>query len=224
MPVPNTDDRLTRRPLRDVVAERLQTAILDGSFQPGEVLTDAELSEWLGVSRTPIREALQRLERVGLIETLPNRYTRVALPEFADAFAAFQALGALFGGVVRVTVPQMSVEYRREALYRIDAEVARLEGGGSPRLVFTADGGYEAWLRFCPNEALVSVVRDVTCGLSFRLRSPDLETKVLSRDHTLRHLPIFRAAVENGDGSRAEEAIERMHFLHESARQCGARR
>ena len=59
--------------LGDEVYARLGEAILDGSLAPGERLRDHDLAEWLGVSRTPVREALQRLERVGLVEVSPHR-------------------------------------------------------------------------------------------------------------------------------------------------------
>ena len=66
--------------LGDEVYALLGEAILDGKLAPGERLRDHELAERLGVSRTPVREALQRLERSGLVEVSPNRYTRVSIP------------------------------------------------------------------------------------------------------------------------------------------------
>ncbi len=66
MPIPvATPDSSPRRLLRDVVLKQLQGAILDGTLEPGERLTDDELVAWLGVSRTPIREALLRLRSLG---------------------------------------------------------------------------------------------------------------------------------------------------------------
>ena len=64
--------------LGDEVYALLGEAILDGRLPAGERLRDQELAERLGVSRTPVREALQRLERTGLVEVAPNRYTRVS--------------------------------------------------------------------------------------------------------------------------------------------------
>ena len=64
--------------LRDQAYAQLRDAILDGTLEPGEHLRDAAIADWLGLSRTPIREALARLEEYGLVETSPNRYTRVA--------------------------------------------------------------------------------------------------------------------------------------------------
>ena len=108
MPVPAERADTTRTLLRDQAYARLRDAILDGTLEPGEQLKDAELAEWLGLSRTPIREAVARLEEYGLVETEPNRYTRVAplsARDARDAFpvvAALQALAAALG-VSRLT-------------------------------------------------------------------------------------------------------------------------
>lgn len=62
----------------------LSRAVLDGVLAPGERLVDDELIAWLGVSRTPIRTALERLGDGGLVLLAANRYTRVALPDADD--------------------------------------------------------------------------------------------------------------------------------------------
>lgn len=67
-----------RRLLRNDVFEMLLERIMSGAFAPGERLKDADLTAWLQVSRTPVREALSRLATVGLIKTAPNRFTVVA--------------------------------------------------------------------------------------------------------------------------------------------------
>lgn len=79
MPIPITDTVETpRRLLRDVVFDKMLAAIVDGTLVPGERLNDDELTKWLGVSRTPVREAIAQLHTYGLVEIEANRYTRVA--------------------------------------------------------------------------------------------------------------------------------------------------
>ena len=79
MPVPPAaDQRIPRSLLRDGVYLRLRDAIVDGTLAPGEQLRDAELAAWLGVSRTPVREALLRLGQAGLVQARPGRSTTVA--------------------------------------------------------------------------------------------------------------------------------------------------
>ena len=95
MPIPKRKAEASRTLLRDQAYVRLRDAILDGTLEPGEQLKDAEIAEWLGLSRTPIREALARLEEYGLVETAPNRYTRVTTLSAGDARDAFSVVAAL---------------------------------------------------------------------------------------------------------------------------------
>ena len=108
MPVPVASSTEGRQLLRDSVFVRIRDAIIDGTLEPGERLVDAELSGWLGVSRTPIREALARLDAAGLVETKPGRYTIVSPIHprtLADAQAVTAAMNEL---AVRTAVPLLT--------------------------------------------------------------------------------------------------------------------
>lgn len=65
-------------PLRDVVFNTLRQAILKGELKPGERLMEIQLAERLGVSRTPIREAIRKLELEGLVLMIPRKGAEVA--------------------------------------------------------------------------------------------------------------------------------------------------
>lgn len=99
MPVPkSTVENSPRKLLRDVVLEKMLVAIQDGTLQAGERLNDDELVAWLGVSRTPIREAIAKLVDYGLVEMEANRYTRVATPtaeQFDEALQVFAGIAEL---------------------------------------------------------------------------------------------------------------------------------
>lgn len=88
---PVTDRRL----LRQNVFERLLADIIDGTLAPGRRLRDDELTAILGVSRTPLREAVARLDELGLVHTAPNRFTRVAPLASTAIFEAVDVLVAL---------------------------------------------------------------------------------------------------------------------------------
>lgn len=98
MPIPSESRAVDRSLLRDDVFLRLRDAIVDGTFQPGEQLKDGDIAEWLGVSRTPVREALLRLGTSGLVTSLPGRSTTVsvidatAVRDARDVIAAMHAL------------------------------------------------------------------------------------------------------------------------------------
>lgn len=84
MPIPSTEI-FNRSFMRDDVYQSLRKWIISGELEPGEKLKDKELAAQLGVSRTPVRESLRKLEDEGLVETAPNRWTRVSLIRFSDA-------------------------------------------------------------------------------------------------------------------------------------------
>jgi DNA-binding GntR family transcriptional regulator len=107
MPVPSRKAETSRTLLRDQAYVRLRDAILDGTLEPGEQLKDAEIADWLGLSRTPIREALARLEEYGLVETAPNRYTRVTPLSAGDALDAFTVVAALHSLAASLGVPRV---------------------------------------------------------------------------------------------------------------------
>ena len=97
-------------------------AILDdvhqGRLLPGTRISDSDLAEKLGVSRTPVREALQRLREIGIIEASANRYTRIAIispQQTADAMVVWVALyGALVSEVIALVPPDMVLAMRAD--------------------------------------------------------------------------------------------------------------
>ncbi|MCP2093188.1 MULTISPECIES: GntR family transcriptional regulator [Actinosynnema] len=92
---------------RDQALSAIREAIMVGDLAPGAPIRDVELAERLGLSRTPVREALARLTDEGLVESKPHSYTRVtelSTSAVRDAHAVVQAMHAL---AVRLAVPLM---------------------------------------------------------------------------------------------------------------------
>jgi DNA-binding GntR family transcriptional regulator len=108
MPIPSHSAGVDRSLLRDDVFRRLRDAIVDGTFQPGEQLKDAELAEWLGVSRTPVREALLRLGTSGLVAAIPGRSTTVTPIDSKAAADARDVIGAMHAMAVREVAGKLS--------------------------------------------------------------------------------------------------------------------
>ncbi|MEV7626011.1 GntR family transcriptional regulator [Actinoplanes sp. NPDC089786] len=107
MPIPPGSPAVGRLLLRDDVYRRLRDAIVDGTFRPGEQLKDGELAEWLGVSRTPVREALLRLGGSGLVVTLPGRSTRVSAIDTPSVRDARDVIAAMHALAVRQTAGRL---------------------------------------------------------------------------------------------------------------------
>ena len=108
MPIPSGGPAVDRSLLRDDVYRRLRDAIVDGTFVPGEQLKDGEIAEWLGVSRTPVREALLRLGGSGLVVALPGRSTRVSTVDARSVRDARDVIAAMHELAVRQTTGRLS--------------------------------------------------------------------------------------------------------------------
>ena len=78
------------QPLREVVCETLREAIISGVLRPGERLMEIQLAEELGVSRTPVREAIRKLELEGFVIMIPRRGTYVADLSIKDINEVFE--------------------------------------------------------------------------------------------------------------------------------------
>ncbi|MFI9503380.1 GntR family transcriptional regulator [Nocardia sp. NPDC052566] len=108
MPIPESRGIASRSLLRDNAYRAIRDAIVDGTLAPGERLNDADLVQWLGVSRTPIREALTRLEHAGLVQTKPGHYTIVSPLDIRDIRAAQSVTGAMHELAIREALPNLS--------------------------------------------------------------------------------------------------------------------
>src|SRR5579864_6169744 len=102
MPLPDTTPAVTRVCLRDAAYVRLRDWIIDGTLAPNEPLRDEALAEALGMSRTPVREALQRLEDDGLVVTTATRRSYVSPVTLAQAREVFPIVATLERLAVRL--------------------------------------------------------------------------------------------------------------------------
>lgn len=143
MPVPAARGLHRRALLRDDVYASLRDAIVRGEFAPGEKLRDAELGEWLGVSRTPIREALLRLAGAGLVIAQPGKVTMVS-PVTSESVAHAQQIAAeLHALAIRIAVPLMGPRHL-EAMAAANADLARAVSTGDVEAAVEADDAFHA--------------------------------------------------------------------------------
>jgi DNA-binding GntR family transcriptional regulator len=116
------------------VYERVRSAILDGELAPGAVMSQVALAEDLGISRTPLREALRMLQSEGLVEGEPNRRVRVAPMTARDLEELYVMRITLEAEAIRLSVPHMTSE-----------DLARLEGQMAEMAHYAAAKDYRRW-------------------------------------------------------------------------------
>ena len=107
------------QPLREVVCESLRDAIRRGVLKPGERLMEIQLSEELGVSRTPVREAIRKLEQEGYVIMMPRRGTYVATMSIRDINEIFEirtALESLSNGLAAERITEEELEHLQRLL------------------------------------------------------------------------------------------------------------
>ena len=110
MPIPQIKI-LNRTFIRDDVYQSLREWIVGGDLEPGEKLKDKELAAQLGVSRTPVREALRKLENEGLVETSANRWTKVTAITIQDAERIYPIIQKLEELALTLAFPKMSAQH-----------------------------------------------------------------------------------------------------------------
>ncbi|TAJ33605.1 MAG: GntR family transcriptional regulator [Reyranella sp.] len=113
---------LVRSTLPEAAAERLRTLIIEGELAPGTKLNERELSERLGVSRTPLREAFRMLAADGLLVQLPNRGAQVVAMSRDDVRDAFEVMAALEGLAGELAVGRVT-DAEVEGLRALQAEM-----------------------------------------------------------------------------------------------------
>jgi DNA-binding GntR family transcriptional regulator len=145
----------------DLVYGRVLAAIQDGGLTPGERLIDLELAAELGVSRAPVRDALQRLRMVGVVETVAGHYTRVAVIDPVRTEQAFRVRLELFRAVVNEVVPTISagtVSQMRAAHRSFRAHMRPFDAYE----LAAADATFYATLADSANTELTRAVQSVT--------------------------------------------------------------
>jgi DNA-binding GntR family transcriptional regulator len=206
MPLPKTSPPLTRVCLSDVAYARLRDWILDGTLAPGEPLRDTALAEALGMSRTPIRDALQRLEEEGLVLTGPTRRTCVSEVTVKQAREVYPIMAMLEALAIRLALPTMD-EPALAALREANTHLAEALAAGAAAAATAADEAvHAAFVSRCGNDELIALVGDLRAKVR-RLEGAFWGSA--DRSPSLADHEEIAAALAARDATRAERALGR---------------
>lgn len=162
MPVPSEEGKHKRSLLREQAYLSIRDAIIDGTLAPGEQLRDPELARWLGTSRTPIREAIARLESAGLVHTTPGRSTVVSTIEDKAVLDAQAVAAAMHALAVRTAVPLMDKTHIA-AMVNANKDFADAVAAGDAAAALRADDEFHGIIvEASHNDMIAAVLEQVT--------------------------------------------------------------
>lgn len=197
-----------RRLLRDEIYDSLLALIIDGTLEPGETLHDEELTSWLGASRTPVREALNRLAADGVVELVPHRHTRVAPLDFRAINEAMYVSGMLHEFAARKIVPEISFnDVEQLQRYCELAETAQ-ESGDLHALGAAIRDFFLVFERATPNAVLVETVESLSYQL-VRFLTP--REGLTETTEIVRQLGEITEAARLRDGNAAGDLISALY-------------
>ncbi len=200
-------DPIPRRSLHDEVVDRVREMVLDGQIPAGERLHERTLCERLGVSRTPLREALKVLASEGLIELRPNRgavVTRLTIADVEEMFEVMGALEALAGELACRRITDVEIDEIRALHYKMRAHHAR----GERREYFALNQEIHRRIAAAAgNETLVGIVDALGARIrraryQANLSQPRWDAAVAEHDAILE-------ALEARDGPRLAKILRR---------------
>ncbi|MDR3348205.1 MAG: GntR family transcriptional regulator [Acidaminococcales bacterium] len=202
-------DLNTYRPLREIVCESLRTAIIGGVLKPGERLMEIQLAEELGVSRTPIREAIRKLEQEGFIDMLPRRGAYVAnisIKDVVDVYEIRIALDVLAAGLAaeRITGDELALLRQRLGIIKEVVEHGDMEKIGEYDWAF-----HEVLYKAGKNDRLVGIINNLRDQLT-RLRVTSMNYQDRIKDTMLEHELLVESIAMREPELAKQRALEHM--------------
>ncbi|MEN6412164.1 MAG: GntR family transcriptional regulator [Veillonellales bacterium] len=158
------------QPLREVVCETLREAIVNGVLKPGERLMEIQLAEELGVSRTPVREAIRKLELEGFVIMIPRRGTYVAdlsIKDVNEVFEVRTSLDVLAAGLAAERITDEELEQMERLLVQIGEYI---EQGDMDKIVEADSQFHDILYQASRNDRLVGIINNLREQLT-RFRS-----------------------------------------------------
>ena len=202
------DDQLaaeTPRLLSEITYERIKEAIRNGELEPGQPLSETKLSKMLGISRTPVREAIQQLAQEGLVQIIPGRAITVASLSVQEVMNVVHVRSILEPEVARLAAASISPD-NLENLRTVIQEMEETVDNENRATWAKADNRFHEILSgACPNKLLGEMVIQVRNRISYL--STDTQTnhnRLLTC--TQEHRRVADAIIA-GDPQAAEEAM-----------------
>ncbi len=194
------------KPLGEVVFEYLRNAILNGTLKPGERLMEINLAEQLGVSRTPVREAIRKLEKEKFVEMIPRKGAYVANLTARDILEVLEIRIVLEGFASKLAAERMTEKDVLELEEILEKFNQALEVLNRPEMIRSDNEFHNKIYSAAKNNKLVEIVKELHDQFQ-RFRLIFFNEYDDYNDLQVWHQNILEA-IKNRDGNRAKECAE----------------
>lgn len=192
-------------PLREVVFHTLRNAILTGDIEPGERLMEIKLAQKLGVSRTPIREAIRKLELEGLVVMAPRRGAQVAKITQEDMTQVLEVRAVLEGLAIELACDKVDSE-KLDVLREKMIEFEKAVKGGDVVEIATKDVEFhDAIYDAAGNRRLVQILNNLREQM-YRYRLEYIKEEEKRQELIAEHKNIVEAIADKNK-EKAKESI-----------------
>lgn len=205
-PLPGLEVQRQAAPLRQQVLDGLRQAIIDGRLAPGARLTERELTEMMGVSRTVVREALRQLETEGLIAIVPNKGPVVRELTLDEAKDLYQIRAVLEGLAARLFVENADDAQVKRLAQALDVVAGAYARGDAQQVLETKNRFYDALYQGARSDTLGSMLATLHARI-WRWRALGLTHPERSGERSaesVRNLRAMLAAIKKRDADGAE--------------------
>ena len=201
-------------PLRDVVFNTLRDAILTGKLVPGERLMENQLAEKLGVSRTPVREALRMLELENLVELVPRKGAQVLDMSEKDITNILEVRSALEGLATSLACKKMTKEDLQQLKnMEVDFEKA-VADNDVEHFVDIDEDFHDLIFAATENDKLINIFRNLRIQL-YRYRMAQAKNNETSMSTIVAHHRSIIRAIENHDAEEGA-SIAQGHIKYQT--------
>ena len=190
-------------PLRDVVFNTLRKAIITGEFAPGERLMEISLAERLGVSRTPVREAIRKLELEGLVVMIPRRGAEVARITEAGLKEVLEVRCALEELAVELACQRSTKESLAQLKEAHQRFVDAVKTGDTLEITNQDEAFHECIFAMSNNKRLVQVVHNLKEQM-FRYRMEYVKDGSYHEELIREHDKLLQAISEGREDTARE--------------------
>lgn len=183
------------KPLREIVFESLREAIINGHLKPGERLMEIQLADEMGVSRTPVREAIRKLELEGFVVMIPRKGAYVAgisLKDIADVFEIRAALESLAAALAAERITEDELEALERSLVKVSECT---EANDLDSLIVVDTDFHDILYKASRNERLVQIVSNLREQIQ-RFRMTSLSQPGRLKDTIEEHRKLVEALSE----------------------------